>query len=53
MCASTRLQSRLDPGSPWCTYWFATVLDATAGLVAGVQFECGILHFVIKNMLRL
>lgn len=52
MCASTPLQSRLDPSSPWCTYWLATVLDATGGLVAGVQFERGVLHFVIKNMLR-
>lgn len=44
---------RLDPSSPWCMYWLATVLDATAALDVGVQFERGVLNLehVIKNML--
>lgn len=30
--AAQILQSRLDPGSPWCVYWLATALyDASAG----------------------
>lgn len=30
--AAQILQFRLDPGSPWCVYWLATVLyDASAG----------------------
>lgn len=40
-----------SPGCPWCSYWLASVLDATAGLDVGVQFECGVLHFVIKTMI--
>lgn len=40
-CVSARvLQPRLDPCSPWCMYWLATVLGATAGLDLGVQFGC-------------